>query len=108
MVESLWGKIYTRLGTKSQKELDTLAINDCKKDGGIDCLVRFRSLKKNSDYNRYAKYDSSNKSVKILDEFIFVNKVKTIKNVIILEANRNFISKREFSCSKMIQIIEKY
>ena len=40
------GKIYTRLGTKSQKELDTLAINDCKKDGGIDCLVRFRSLKK--------------------------------------------------------------
>ena len=100
VVESLWGKIYTRLGTKSQKELDTLAINDCKKDGGIDCLVRFRSLKKNSDYNRYAKYDSSNKSVKILDEYIFVNKVKTIKNVIILEANENFISKREFSCSK--------
>lgn len=100
VVESLWGKIYTRLGSKPQKELDTLAINDCKKDGGIDCNVRFRSLKKNLNYNRFAKYDPSKKTLKVLDETIFVNKIKTIKNVTILGANKNFISKRDFSCSK--------
>ena len=49
VVETISGNFYTRLGTDTQKKIDQEAINDCKKDGGIECLVRFRSLKKNPD-----------------------------------------------------------
>ena len=37
---------YTRLGVDTQKKIDQKAIDDCIKDNGVECLVRFRSLKK--------------------------------------------------------------
>ena len=70
VVESVSGRLYTRLGISSQYELDQKALKDCKNDGGIDCLVRFRTLKKNSKYNRYAKYINSKSSLKVLGEYI--------------------------------------
>ena len=100
VVETVWGKIYTRLGTDSQAKLDELALKDCKDDGGIDCLVRFRSLKKNSKYNRYAKYYSSKNSLKVLDEFISSKKVYSTKGIDILIANKDFKNKKDFSCTK--------
>ena len=100
VVETVWGKIYTRLGTDSQAKLDELAVKDCKDDGGIDCLVRFRSLKKNPKYNRYAKYYPSKSSLKVLDEFISSKKVFSTKGIDILIATKDFKNKKNFSCTK--------
>ena len=100
VVETVWGKLYTRLGTDTQVNIDKAALSDCKKDGGIDCLVRFRSLKKNSKYNRYARYYSSKNSLKVLDEFISSKKVYSTKGIDILIATKDFKNKKNFICSK--------
>ena len=55
MVETISGDFYTRLGVDTQKKIDQKAIDDCIKDNGVECLVRFRSLKKNHNYNRFAQ-----------------------------------------------------
>jgi len=100
VVETVWGKIYTRLGTDTQANVDKAALSDCRKDGGIDCLVRFRSLKKNPKYNRYAKYYSSKNSLKVLDEFIPSKKVYSTKGIDVLIATKDFQSKSKFTCLK--------
>ena len=100
VVETLWGKIYTRLGTESQQELDEAAIKDCKSDGGVDCLVRFRSLKKNPNYNRFAVYNDNNKTLKVLDELIYSKKVYSAKGIDILINQKNFRNKNDFNCKK--------
>lgn len=100
VVETVWGKIYTRLDTDTQANVDKAALADCKNDGGVDCLVRFRSLKKNPKYNRYARYYSSKKSLKVLDEFIPSKKVYSTKGIDILIATKDFQSKNKFTCLK--------
>ena len=66
VVEAASGRMFTRWGSFSQLELDNLALEDCKKAGGLDCLVRYRTLKKNPKYNRLARYSNSKKSLKVL------------------------------------------
>ena len=56
VVETVSGKLFVRWGSFSQNVLDKKALEDCRKAGEIDCLVRFRTLKKNLKYNRFAKY----------------------------------------------------
>ena len=100
VVETLGGKLYTRLGIGTQEEIDKLALQDCNNDGGLECLIRFRSLKKNQKYNRFAKYNSSKKTLKVLDEFIFAKKVSSTKGIDILIAEKDFKNKDDFNCTK--------
>ena len=100
IVETLSGKIYTRIGIQTQKEIDNLTIQDCKIDGGIDCLVRFRSLKKNPKYNRLAKYDESKKTLKVLNQYLTSKKVYSTKGIDILIAEKDFNNKDDFNCTK--------
>ena len=100
IVETLSGKIYTRIGIQTQKEIDNLTIQDCKIDGGIDCLVRFRSLKKNPKYNRLAKYDKSKKTLKVLNQYLTSKKVYSTKGIDILIAEKDFNNKDDFNCTK--------
>ena len=100
VVETVWGKIYTRLGIDTQANIDKAALADCEKDGGVDCLVRFRSLKKNPKYNRYARYYSSKNSLKVLDEFFPSKKVYSTKGIDILIATKDFKNKKNFICTK--------
>lgn len=101
VVESVSGRLFTRWGPFSQKVLDKNALDDCKKAGELECLVRFRTLKKNSKYNRYAKYDSSKKSLKVLGEFIKSKKVFTAKGIDILISEKDFKNSRNFFCGKV-------
>ena len=100
VVETMWGKLYTRYGTQSQEELDNQTLTDCKKDGGIECLVRFRSLSVNKNYNRYALYDNSKKILKVLDQYISAKKVYSVKGIDILIAEKDYKNKQNFQCTK--------
>ena len=105
VVETMWGKLYTRYGTQSQEELDNQTLTDCKKDGGIECLVRFRSLSVNKNYNRYALYDNSKKILKVLDQYISAKKVYSVKGIDILIAEKDYKNKQNFQCTKISLII---
>ena len=100
VVEAVSGRLFTRWGPFSQKTLDKNALDDCKKAGELDCLVRFRTLTKNSKYNRYAKYDSSKKSLKVLGEYIKSKKVFATKGIDVLISEEDFENSRNFFCGK--------
>ena len=100
VVESVSGRIFTRWGPFSQKILDKNALDDCKKAGELDCLVRVRTLTKNPKYNRYAKYDNSKKSLKVLGEFIKSKKIFATKGIDILISEEDFKNSRNFFCGK--------
>jgi hypothetical protein len=100
VVESVSGRLFTRWGPFSQKMLDKNALDDCKKAGELDCLVRFRTLTKNSKYNRYAKYDAPKKRLKVLGEYIKSKKIYTVKGIDILISQEDFRNQRNFFCGK--------
>ncbi|AFS47579.1 hypothetical protein HIMB5_00008270 [alpha proteobacterium HIMB5] len=100
VAESVSGRFYTRWGTRPQNQLDKLALEDCKKAGELDCLIRFRTLKKNSKYNRYAKYDNSKQSLKVLGEHIKSKKILNSKGIDILISQVDFKNKNDFYCGK--------
>jgi len=100
IVEAVDGRLYTRMGVLPQNELDKTALEDCKKDGGIDCLVRFRTLKKNLKYNRYAKYINSKLSLKVLGEYIKSQKIYSSKGIDILISTEDFKNKNDFFCGQ--------
>ena len=70
VVESVNGQLFVRYGVSTQKEIDNQALKDCKDIGGLECLVRFRTLKKNKKYNRLAEYINSKKQLKVLGEYM--------------------------------------
>ena len=100
IVEAVSGRLYTSWGTLSQYELDQKALKNCKSDGEIECLVRFRTLKKNPKYNRYAKYINSKSSLKVLGEHIKSKKKFSSKGIDILISNENFKNKNDFFCGQ--------
>ena len=100
VVETISGDFYTRLGVDTQKKIDQKAIDDCIKDNGVECLVRFRSLKKNPNYNRFAQLNESKKTLKVLDEHISVKKVYSVKGIDILISTKDFKNKNDFTCTK--------
>ncbi|WP_262589713.1 putative zinc-binding metallopeptidase [Candidatus Pelagibacter communis] len=99
IVESVSGRLYTRWGSLSQYELDQKALKDCKNDGGVDCLVRFRTLKKNPKYNRLARYNNSKKSLKVLGKYIKSKKITSTKEISILVSEENY-REDTFYCAK--------
>ncbi|WP_440643590.1 putative zinc-binding metallopeptidase [Candidatus Pelagibacter sp. HIMB123] len=100
IVEAVSGRLYTSWGTLSQYELDQKALKNCKSDGEIECLVRFRTLKKNPKYNRYAKYINSKLSLKVLGEHIKSKKKFSSKGIDILISTENFKNKNDFFCGQ--------
>ncbi|WP_075506345.1 putative zinc-binding metallopeptidase [Candidatus Pelagibacter communis] len=100
IVEAVSGRLYTSWGTLSQYELDQKALKNCKSDGEIECLVRFRTLKKNPKYNRYAKYIKSKSSLKVLGEHIKSKKKFSSKGIDILISTENFKNKNDFFCGQ--------
>ena len=100
IVEAVSGRLYTSWGTLSQYELDQKALKNCNSDGEIECLVRFRTLKKNPKYNRYAKYINSKSSLKVLGEHIKSKKKFTSKGIDILISTENFKNKNDFFCGQ--------
>lgn len=100
IVEAVSGRLYTSWGTLSQYELDQKALKNCKSDGEIECLVRFRTLKKNPKYNRYAKYITSKSSLKVLGEHIKSKKKFSSKGIDILISTENFKNKNDFFCGQ--------
>ena len=100
IVEAVSGRLYTSWGTLSQYELDQKALKNCKSDGEIECLVRFRTLKKNPKYNRYAKYINSKSSLKVLGEHIKSKKKFSSKGIDILISTENFKNKNDFFCDQ--------
>ncbi|WP_440618872.1 putative zinc-binding metallopeptidase [Candidatus Pelagibacter sp. HIMB1493] len=100
IVEAVSGRLYTSWGTLSQYELDQKALKNCKSDGEIECLVRFRTLKKNLKYNRYAKYINSKSSLKVLGEHIRSKKKFSSKGIDILISTENFKNKNDFFCGQ--------
>ena len=100
VVEAVSGRLFVRWGSFTQKVLDKKALEDCRKAGEIDCLVRFRTLKKNLKYNRFAKYNDSNKSLKVLGEFIKSKKIYSVKGIDILISEEDFKNKQNFFCGK--------
>lgn len=100
VVESVSGRLYTRWGSLPQDQLDKAALENCNKDGEIDCLVRFRTLKKNPKYNRYAKYINSKLSLKVLGELIKSKKVFSSKGIDILISSEDFKNKNDFFCGQ--------
>ena len=100
IVEAVSGRLYTSWGTLSQYELDQKALKNCKSDGEIECLVRFRTLKKNPKYNRYAKYINSKSSLKVLGEYIKSKKKTSSRGIDILISTENFKNKKDFFCGQ--------
>ena len=100
IVEAVSGRLYTSWGSLSQYELDQKALKNCKSDGEIECLVRFRTLKKNPKYNRYAKYINSKSSLKVLGEHIKSKKKFSSKGIDILISTENFKNKNDFFCGQ--------
>ena len=100
IVEAVSGRLYTSWGTLSQYELDQKALKNCKSDGEIECLVRFRTLKKNPKYNRYAKYINSKSSLKVLGEHIKSKKKFSSKGIDILISTENFKNNNDFFCGQ--------
>lgn len=101
VVESLNGQIFIQYGIISQKKLDNIALSDCKKAEGIDCLVRFKTLKKNLKYNRLAEYKHSKKKLKVLGEYMNSKKIYSVNNVNFLINIKDFENKRGFVCTKV-------
>ncbi|WP_440690708.1 putative zinc-binding metallopeptidase [Candidatus Pelagibacter sp. HIMB1782] len=101
VVESVSGNLYTMWGSLPQNQLDKQALDSCKKDGGVDCLVRFRTLEKNLKYNRYAKYINSKLSLKVLGEYIKSKKVYSSRGIDFLISKENFKNKKDFFCGQV-------
>ena len=100
VVESINGQIFIRYGVSTQQEIDNQALKDCKDIGGLECLVRFRTLKKNKKYNRLAEYINSKKQLKVLGEYMKSKKVNSIRGIDFFINTEDFKNKTGFSCTK--------
>ena len=88
VVETISGSFFISFGRDSQNKIDLETLNKCNLKEGVDCKVRFQSLKKNKDYNRLAKFDKKNNLLfslenkidsKIVDEYKEIVFLKNIK-----------------------------
>lgn len=100
VVESVNGQMFIRYGVSAQKQIDNQALKDCRDKGGLECLVRFRTLKKNEKYNRLAEYINSKKRLKVLGEYMNSKKVNSIRGIDILINIEDFKNKTGFGCTK--------
>tara|TARA_B100001939_G_C16907985_1_gene603236 strand:+ start:521 stop:1579 length:1059 start_codon:yes stop_codon:yes gene_type:complete len=101
VVETLDGDMFTSIDDKlSQKELDEITLKECEDAEGIGCQIRFRTLKKNKKYNRYAKYDYGKKILFMLGDEIKSKKIYSVKGIDVLVNQKDYKSKNDFTCTK--------
>lgn len=101
VVETLNGDMFTSIDDQlSQKELDEITLKECEDANGIGCQIRFRTLKKNKKYNRYAKYDYGKKILFMLGDEIKSKKIYSVKGIEVLVNQKNYKNKNNFICTK--------
>lgn len=106
VTETLSGSMYDNFGVVTQKELDQASLDLCKKNGGIECKIRFQSLKKNKNYNRAARYNKHDEILYFLEHKIKSRYISEYKGVIFLRSSKNFNTKY-YSCKESIIPVDK-
>ena len=101
VVETISGSFFISFGKGSQNKVDLETLNKCNLKKGVDCKVRFQSLKKNKNYNRLAKFDKKNNLFLSLENKIGSKIVDEYKKIIFLK-NINTSSQKGFECKKNV------
>ena len=101
VVETISGSFFISFGRDSQNKIDLETLNKCNLKEGVDCKVRFQSLKKNKDYNRLAKFDKKNNLLFSLENKIDSKIVDEYKKIIFLK-NINTFGHKSFECKKNV------
>ena len=101
VVETISGSFFISFGKSSQNKIDLKTLSKCNLKKGIDCKVRFQSLKKNKYYNRLAKFDKKNNLLFSLENKIDSKIVDEYKKIIFLK-NTNTFNQKNFECEKNV------
>jgi succinate dehydrogenase flavin-adding protein (antitoxin of CptAB toxin-antitoxin module) len=101
VVETISGSFFISFGRDSQNKIDLETLNKCNLKEGVDCKVRFQSLKKNKDYNRLAKFDKKNNLLFSLENKIDSKIVDEYKKIIFLKNIKTF-KQKNFECKKNV------
>ena len=101
VVETISGSFFISFGKGSQNKIDLETLNKCNLKEGVDCKVRFQSLKKNKDYNRLAKFDKKNDLLFSLENKIDSKKVDEYKEIVFLKNIKTF-NQKNFECKKNV------
>jgi len=106
VVETISGSFFVSFGKSSQNKVDLKTLKECNLKRGIDCKVRFQSLKKNKDYNRLAKFNKKNNLLLLLENKIGSKIVDEYKKVVFLKNIKAF-SQKNFECKKNVTPFKK-
>ena len=101
VVETISGSFFISFGKGSQNTIDLETLSKCNLKKGIDCKVRFQSLKKNKDYNRLAKFDKKNNLLFSLENKIDSKIVDEYKEIVFLKNIKTF-NQKNFECKKNV------
>ena len=101
VVETISGSFFISFGKGSQNKVDQETLSQCNLKKGLDCKVRFQSLKKNKNYNRLAKFDKKNNLLLSLENKIDSKIVDEYKKIIFLK-NINTFGHKSFECKKNV------
>ena len=101
VVETISGSFFISFGRDSQNKIDLETLNKCNLKEGVDCKVRFQSLKKNKDYNRLAKFDKKNNLLSSLENKINSKIVDEHKEIVFLKNIKTF-NQKNFECKKNV------
>ena len=101
VVETISGSFFISFGRGSQNKIDLETLNKCNLKEGVDCKVRFQSLKKNKDYNRLAKFDKKNNLLSSLENKINSKIVDEHKEIVFLKNIKTF-NQKNFECKKNV------
>ena len=101
VVETISGSFFIIFGKGSQNKVDQETLSQCNLKKGLDCKVRFQSLKKNKDYNRLAKFDKKNNLLFSLENKIDSKIVDEYKEIVFLKNIKTF-NQKNFECKKNV------
>jgi hypothetical protein len=101
VVETISGSFFISFGRDSQNKIDLETLNKCNLKEGVDCKIRFQSLKKNKDYNRLAKFDKKNNLLFSLENKIDSKIVDEYKEIVFLKNIKTF-NQKNFECKKNV------
>ena len=101
VVETISGSFFISFGKGSQNKVDQETLSQCNLKKGLDCKVRFQSLKKNKDYNRLAKFDKKNNLLFSLENKIDSKIVDEYKEIVFLKNIKTF-NQKNFECKKNV------
>ena len=101
VVETISGSFFISFGKGSQNKVDQETLSQCNLKKGLDCKVRFQSLKKNKNYNRLAKFDKKNNLLFSLENKIDSKIVDEYKEIVFLKNIKTF-NQKNFECKKNV------